>query len=220
VAAPGGAAIIPRINELAEAVRRSGGLVIHTVHVVRPDGSTTGVMGEFNAAIKAGLLHKGRHSAELHRSLEVADSDLLVEKPRYGAFYGTDIELILRNRGIETVIVTGITTNVCCETTAREANMRDFQVFFISDGTANVRSSGCDGRADPEGSLRHPADGLCTGRDHRVDDHQAALQRNIRSSLGLEAGRVHCARPRPAFAPGSRRGSDCDETLGFTGCRA
>jgi len=136
VAAPGGAAIIPRINKLAEAVRRSGGLVIHTAHVVRPDGSTTGVMGEFNAAIKAGLLHKGRHSAELHRSLELTDSDLLVEKPRYGAFYGTDIELILRNRGIETVIVTGITTNVCCETTAREANMRDFQVFFISDGTA------------------------------------------------------------------------------------
>jgi len=136
VAAPGGAAIIPRINKLAEAVRRTGGLVIHTVHVVRPDGSTTGVMGEFNAAIKAGLLHKGRHSAALHPDLVVATSDTIVEKPRYGAFFGTDIELILRNRGIESVIVTGITTNVCCETTAREANMRDFQVFFMSDGTA------------------------------------------------------------------------------------
>ncbi|MBM7046561.1 cysteine hydrolase family protein [Rhizobium lusitanum] len=136
VAAPGGAAIIPRINKLADAVRRTGGLVIHTAHVVRPDGSTTGVMGEFNAAIKAGLLYKGRPSAELHPDLAIAETDLVVDKPRYGAFYGTDVELILRNRGIESVIVTGITTNVCCETTAREANMRDFQVFFISDGTA------------------------------------------------------------------------------------
>lgn len=136
VAAPGGAAIIPRINKLADAVRRSGGLVIHTVHVVRADGSTTGVMGEFNAAIKAGLLHKGRQSAELHPDLVVLEDDTIVEKPRYGAFFGTDIELILRNRGIESVIVTGITTNVCCETTAREANMRDFQVFFMRDGTA------------------------------------------------------------------------------------
>jgi ureidoacrylate peracid hydrolase len=136
VAAPGGAAIIPRINRLADAVRRVGGLVIHTLHVVRADGSTTGVMGEFNAAIKAGLLHKGAKSAEFHPDLKIEPSDTIVEKPRYGAFFGTDVELILRNRGIETVIVTGITTNVCCETTAREANMRDFQVFFISDGTA------------------------------------------------------------------------------------
>jgi nicotinamidase-related amidase len=136
VAAPGGAAIIPRINRLADAVRRSGGLVIHTLHVVRADGSTTGIMGEFNAAIKAGLLHKGARSAALHRDLTINPGDTIIEKPRYGAFFGTDLELVLRNRGIDTVIVTGITTNVCCETTAREANMRDFQVFFISDGTA------------------------------------------------------------------------------------
>jgi ureidoacrylate peracid hydrolase len=44
--------------------------------------------------------------------------------------------LILRSHGIDTVIVSGIATNVCCETTAREANVRDFHVFFLSDGTA------------------------------------------------------------------------------------
>jgi len=136
VAAPGGKAIIPRINKLADAVRRSGGLVVHTLHVVRADGSTTGVMGEFNAAIKAGLLHKGAKSAEFHPDLKIDGTDTIIEKPRYGAFFGTDLELVLRNRGIESVIVTGITTNVCCETTAREANMRDYQVFFTSDGTA------------------------------------------------------------------------------------
>jgi nicotinamidase-related amidase len=136
VAAPKGPEIIPRINKIAEACRRSGALVIHTVHVVRPDGSTTGVMGEFNAAIKAGLLFKGNPAAELHPGIIVDASDTVMDKPRYGAFHGTDLDLILRNRGIETVIVTGICTNVCCETTAREANMRDYQVFFISDATA------------------------------------------------------------------------------------
>lgn len=140
VAAPRGPEILPRINDLAEACRRNGALVIHTVHVVRPDGSNTGVMGDIIPAIKAGLINKGNPAAELHPGVTVGEGDITLEKPRYGAFHGTDIELILRNRGIETVIITGICTNVCCETTAREANMRDFKVFFISDGTATFNT--------------------------------------------------------------------------------
>jgi len=62
--------------------------------------------------------------------------DIFLEKPRFGAFHGTDLELMLRLRGIDSIIVTGIATNVCCETTAREATVRDFRVFFLSDGTA------------------------------------------------------------------------------------
>ena len=49
--------------------------------------------------------------------------------------HGTDLELILRSRGVDTIIVTGIATNVCCETSAREAAVRDFRVLFASDGT-------------------------------------------------------------------------------------
>ena len=93
-------------------------------------------MGEIIPAIAAGLINKGNSQAELHRGIDVRPGDIILEKPRYGAFTGTDIELILRNRGIDTLIITGICTNVCCETTAREANMRDFHVFFISDATA------------------------------------------------------------------------------------
>lgn len=136
VAAPRGMEILPRINALAEACRGAGALVMHTVHLVRPDGSNTGVMGEIIPAIAAGLINKGNPQAELHTGIVVGPNDIILEKPRYGAFTGTDLELILRNKGIDTVIITGICTNVCCETTAREANMRDFHVFFISDGTA------------------------------------------------------------------------------------
>ena len=136
VAAPRGMEILPRINKLAGACRKEGALVIHTVHVVRPDGSNTGVMGEIIPAIAAGLINKGNPQAELHPGIVVGAGDIILEKPRYGAFTGTDLELILRNRGIDTVMITGICTNVCCETTAREANMRDFHVFFLSDATA------------------------------------------------------------------------------------
>ena len=136
VAAPRGMEILPRINKLAEACRNVGALLIHTIHVVRPDGSNTGVMGEIIPAIAAGLINKGNPQAELHPGIVVGSDDIILEKPRYGAFTGTDLELILRNKGIDTVIITGICTNVCCETTAREANMRDFHVFFLSDATA------------------------------------------------------------------------------------
>ena len=56
-------------------------------------------------------------------------------KTAFGAFHGTDLELILRSRGVDTIIIAGIATYVCCETTAREATLRDFRVFFLSDGT-------------------------------------------------------------------------------------
>jgi nicotinamidase-related amidase len=60
----------------------------------------------------------------------------VLNKPRYGAFHGTDLETMLRSRGVDTVIISGIATNICCETTAREAAQRDFRVLFLSDGTA------------------------------------------------------------------------------------
>lgn len=60
---------------------------------------------------------------------------MLLEKPRFGAFTGTDLEQTLHARGINTIIITGIQTNICCDTTAREAFSREFHVFFVSDAT-------------------------------------------------------------------------------------
>jgi nicotinamidase-related amidase len=66
----------------------------------------------------------------------VGDRDVILNKPRYGGFHGTDLEMVLRSAGVDTVIISGIATNICCETTAREAAQRDFHVYFLSDGTA------------------------------------------------------------------------------------
>lgn len=138
IAAPDGLVILERINRLAAACRKAGILVIHASIVVRPDGSNLGVLAEFSPPVREGILNKGAESAALHRGLVVDSRDILLEKPRFGAFHGTDLELILRKRGIDTIIISGVATNVCCETTAREAAVRDFHVFFLSDGTATA----------------------------------------------------------------------------------
>src|ERR1700730_4190978 len=136
ISAPEGLAVEDRINRVAAACRKAGILVIHTSHVFRPDGSNIGVLSEIDPFVKKGILNKGSESAALHKGLIVDGRDILLDKPRFGAFHGTDLELILRSRGINTLIITGIATNVCCEMTAREAAVRDFRVLFLSDATA------------------------------------------------------------------------------------
>jgi isochorismate hydrolase len=69
-------------------------------------------------------------------ALRVERGDAVVRKTRYDAFTGTDLEGVLRRRGVRSVLITGVMTHLCCETTAREAFVRDFKVFFVVDGTA------------------------------------------------------------------------------------
>jgi len=143
IASPDGPVVLKRINKLSDACRKAGILVVHTIVGYRPDHSNVGIAGAFSPQVIADrLLDLDRKSAALHDGLTVAPTDILLEKPRYGAFYATDLELILRSRGIDTVIITGICTNVCCETTAREAAVRDFKVLFTSDGTATFDFGG------------------------------------------------------------------------------
>jgi ureidoacrylate peracid hydrolase len=136
ISAPEGPVIEERINRLAAECRDAGILVIHTSHVFRPDGSNLGVLCEINPIVKQGLLNKGSTAAALHNGLVIGPRDLFLDKPRFGAFHATDLEMILRSRGIDSVIISGIATNICCEMTAREASVRDFRVFFLSDATA------------------------------------------------------------------------------------
>jgi len=144
ISAPDGLALLERINQLAAVCRAAGILVIHTSHVLRPDGSNLGVLEELEP-VKAGIINKGTESAALHKELVVDPRDILLEKPRFGAFYATDLDLILRTRGIDSVIIAGIATNVCCETTAREAWVRDYRVFFLSDGTTTFGMGNASG---------------------------------------------------------------------------
>ena len=142
LASPDGLAMVERVNRLARVCRQAGALVVHTRVAIKPDRSNAGVMTELMPDFIIGLVTEGAASAELHDALEVDPADIILGKPRYGAFHGTDLEQILRSRGIDTVIITGIATNICCETTAREASQHDFRVFFVSDGTATMEMGG------------------------------------------------------------------------------
>ncbi|CAH9112961.1 unnamed protein product [Cuscuta epithymum] len=82
------------------------------------------------------LIMDGTVEAELIPDLGRVDSDLVVEKCTYSAFRGTNLEDTLAEMGAKEVIVTGVMTNLCCETTAREAFVRGFRVFFSTDATA------------------------------------------------------------------------------------
>ena len=142
IASPEGRAILDRVNRLAAVCREAGILVVHTRFVLRPDGSNAGILAETAAPVRAGILDDGRESAALHPDLVIGADDLVLDKPRFGAFHDTGLESMLRARGVDTVLISGLMTNVCCETTAREAMMRDFRVFFLSDATATAEMRG------------------------------------------------------------------------------
>lgn len=142
ISSPDGPAVVQRVNRLTATCRRLGVLVMHTAHVTRPDASDAGVMADIIPPVRDGLIARGSFAAALHDALDVQPSDTVLEKPRFGAFHGTDLEDRLRAKGIDTLILTGISTNVCVETTAREANVRDFKVFVTSDATATLDMQG------------------------------------------------------------------------------
>ncbi len=142
ISAPDGPVVMKRLNQLGEVCRHAGITVIHTRFALRPDGSNLGLLGETSPPARAGIFNEDAQSARLDDEVVVRGEDIIIDKPRFGAFFGTELEQILRDRGIDTLIIGGIATNLCCETTAREAMQREFRVFFLSDGTATADMGG------------------------------------------------------------------------------
>jgi ureidoacrylate peracid hydrolase len=130
----GGLAILPVLRLLIEAFRRQGRPVIYTRHVHHPDHLDSGIMGWW----WKGMCIEGTPESEVHGDLAPLPSEKVILKHRYSAFYNTDLETILRCMKIEDLVVSGIMTNMCCESTARDAYYRDYRVFFLADGTGSV----------------------------------------------------------------------------------
>jgi isochorismate hydrolase len=84
------------------------------------------------------LIEYGSKDWELINALKPSDTDGVIDKNRYSVFHGTGLDESLRSRKIEELIITGVMTNCCCETTARDAFVRDYRVFFVSDATATA----------------------------------------------------------------------------------
>lgn len=136
---PDGRALIPAVNGLAAACRAAGLPVVLTAIEHRADGSDLGAVRRIHPLTASGAaLREGTHGVELHPELDVQDGDHVIRKRRYSAFFGTDLDLLLRGLGVETLIVAGVATNVCCESTVREAFFRGYQVVFLADGNATI----------------------------------------------------------------------------------
>jgi ureidoacrylate peracid hydrolase len=135
--------IVPNVNRLAEATRRAGGLVIWIQTRSGPESL------EFWSAYYERMTPEGSEKRvrgmspdgdgyPLWPELDVRDGDEIVVKTRYSALVpgSSNLEEVLRSHGIDTLLVTGVSTCTCCESTARDAMMMNFRTLMVSDGCA------------------------------------------------------------------------------------
>ena len=127
-------------GHLVTAARKAAIPAIFTRYAYRDDYRDGGILvEELNPALKkTGALVHGSWDAEIVDQLPVQDRDFVVTKNRYSAFYGTNLETILTSLGIRNLVICGVTTNMCVETTARDGMQRDYRVFVVSDATGEL----------------------------------------------------------------------------------
>jgi ureidoacrylate peracid hydrolase len=135
--------IVPNVNRLARAVRETGGTVVWIRTVFTEETLTSwstlyGMLGPERSAKRAAALAPGSKGHELWPALEVRAEDLIVEKRRYSAFIQGSSNLAdkLWERALDTLLIAGTVTNVCCESTARDAMMLNFKTVMITDANA------------------------------------------------------------------------------------
>ena len=178
--------IVPNVNRLAAAVRASGGTVVWVKMTLDGERERWSVFFDHfgsptHSAAEMKSLSRGDAGHELYAGLDVLPADFVVEKTRFSAFIqgSSDLERILRNRGIDTVAIVGTVTNTCCESSARDAMMLNFKTVMVSD--ANAAHSDAEHNATLTNILRIFGDVLST------DEAVARLSPGDTSSVSRHA---------------------------------
>lgn len=153
-----GRAIIPNLNKLVAAARKKKIPVLWTQSDHSPP--VGGLLLDRHPHIKQRhVLWKDTHSYDLYTApaepggnqpemVQPADGDHVIVKHKFDCFYGTDLEIRLRNLGRRTLIIAGVATEICCETTARSAYVQDYKVVFMRDVTAALNPANHDKTCD------------------------------------------------------------------------
>jgi ureidoacrylate peracid hydrolase len=133
--------IVPRIQNLLRFCRSNRVPVIYLHTTKRKDLADVGIFADIKPqthdANDEWSNFEGTPGAEFYEPVKPAEGDLVVKKFRYSGFYGTQLENLLRALSRDTIAISGVATNVCCDSTARDGAMRDFKVLFLSDCNAS-----------------------------------------------------------------------------------
>jgi isochorismate hydrolase len=131
---PSAEAVLPGIQALVRAYYEKGLPVVFTRHLDAPP--KVGMMASWwrDSILPENPLSK-------LASVLDASAGTVIRKSQYDAFYRTELEDLLHARGVEQVVIAGVMAHLCCETTARSAFVRGFEVFFLVDGTATYNQS-------------------------------------------------------------------------------
>ena len=127
--------IVPTLDELAAAARSAGALVMF-IRVAHDENTDSEVRLQHRREHKAPVCVEGTWGADWYADLRPKPGDVVLTKHRYSAFINTPLDLILRSRGVRTLVVTGTATNVCVESTARDGHMLDYYVVLPEDAAA------------------------------------------------------------------------------------
>jgi biuret amidohydrolase len=141
--------ILDNINRLVDAFRARGLPIVFVQHMNRADGSDAGRMGDFASPDEEDSFVEGTPRVELVPELHAQPGDVRVVKRRYSAFAGTELEAVLRTARVRAVVICGLMTSFCCETTARDAHGRDYEVLFAADANEGPDLEDPSGRPVP-----------------------------------------------------------------------
>ncbi len=133
--------IVPKIRRLLDFCHGAELPVIYLHTTKRKDLADVGIFADVKPqthdADDQWSNFEGSPGAEIYEPLKPTADDIVVKKFRYSGFYGTQLENLLRAMKRDTIAITGVATNVCCDSTARDGAMRDFKVLFLSDCNAS-----------------------------------------------------------------------------------
>jgi ureidoacrylate peracid hydrolase len=133
-------AAIQGCRELIDAAHDVGVPVVFTRYILRPDLKDAGFLlhAQKPALIGTRSLTYGAWDAEIVDELKPEPDDFVIDKTRYSAFYGTPLESILGTLSIRDLVVAGVTTNICVDSTVRDASYRDFASLIAGDATGEL----------------------------------------------------------------------------------